>query len=76
MSVSIKSLGIEHLDVEERLSLVEELWNSIAADSTAVPLTQAQRAELERRLAENEANPDDVVSWDEARASINERLKK
>lgn len=76
MSVSIRSLGIEHLDIEERLSLVEELWDSIAADSAAVPFTQAQRTELESRLAEHEANPDDVVSWDDVRASINERLKK
>lgn len=73
MRVSFKSLGIERLSVEERLALVEELWDSIAE---ATPLTGAQRAELERRLAEHEANPDEVVSWEEVRASISARLKK
>jgi putative addiction module component (TIGR02574 family) len=76
MAVSLKSLGIERLGIEERLALVEELWDSIAADSAAVPLTEAQRAELDRRIAEHEANPDDVVPWEEVKASITERLKR
>ena len=76
MAVTLKSLGIERLGIEERLILVEELWDSIAADSAAVPLTEAQRAELDRRIAEHETNPDDVVPWEEVKASITERLKK
>ena len=76
MAVSLKSLGIERLGIEERLTLVEELWDSIAADSSAVPLTQAQRDELDRRIADHEVNPDDVVPWEEIKTSITERLKK
>ncbi len=76
MVVSIKSLGIDRLDIEDRLALVEELWDSIAADSAAIPLTEPQRAELERRIADHEANPNDVVPWDYVKASIKERLKK
>ncbi len=76
MAVSLKSLGIERLGIEERLNLVEELWDSIAADSSAVPLTVAQRAELDRRISEHEANPGDVVPWEEVKSSITERLKK
>jgi putative addiction module component (TIGR02574 family) len=76
MGVSLKSLGIDRLPVEERLALVEDIWDSIAADSAALPLTDAQRAELDRRLAEHETNPDDVVPWEELRESVTERLKK
>lgn len=76
MAVSLKSLGIERLGIEERLALVEELWDSIAADSAAVPLTQPQRDELDRRIADHEANPDDVVSWEEVKTKLTERLKK
>lgn len=74
MRGSLKSLGIDRLSVEERLALVEELWDSIAEDRAAVPLTGAQRAELDRRLAEHEAHPDDVVSWEEVKTSINTRF--
>jgi putative addiction module component (TIGR02574 family) len=76
MTVSIKSLGLDRLGLEERLSLVEELWDSIAADSEAVPLTGPQRIELDRRVADHEADPTDVTSWDEVRSSVNDQLKR
>ncbi len=74
MAVSLKSLGIDRLGVEERLALIEELWESMSG--AQVPLTDAQRAELDRRLVEHEANPDDVVPWNEVESSLDERLKR
>jgi putative addiction module component (TIGR02574 family) len=56
MAISIKSLGLDQLGPEERLSLAEQLWDSIAADSEAVPLTGPQRVELDRRLADHETD--------------------
>ncbi len=76
MSASIKSLGIDRLPIEERLALVEEIWDSIAADSDAVPLTQAQRVELEKRIAEDDAHPHDVTPWEQVKASTLARLGK
>ena len=75
MSVSLKSLGIDKLSIEERLALVEELWDSIADSDAGLPLTDSQQAELDRRLAEHDAQPDDVVPWDQVKASIGGRLK-
>lgn len=71
MNVSLKSLGVDRLSVAERLVLVEELWDSIAAST---PISDAQRTELDRRLADHKANPDDVVSWEEVDSSITARL--
>jgi putative addiction module component (TIGR02574 family) len=76
MNVSIKSLGIDRLSVEERLALVEELWDSIAESTGELPLTEAQQAELERRLSEHNARPDDVVPWEDVKASIEARLQR
>ena len=44
------------LPVEERIRLVEDLWDSVAADQEALPLTPEQRAELDRRLDAYEAD--------------------
>lgn len=42
--------SLRDLPVDQRIRLVEELWDSIAADQEALPLTDEQRAELDRRL--------------------------
>jgi putative addiction module component (TIGR02574 family) len=76
LNASIKSLGIDRLPIEERLALVEEIWDSIAADSAAVPLTEAQRAELQKRIEEDDAHPDDLTSWEQVKASTLSRLGK
>jgi putative addiction module component (TIGR02574 family) len=62
----MKKLGIDRLNVEQRLALIKEIWESIDADeSVAVQLTDAQLAELRARLAEDDAHPDDVVPWED-----------
>jgi len=41
---------LSKLPIDERIKLVEELWDSIASDQKALPLTDDQKAELDRRL--------------------------
>ena len=38
------------LSIGERMQLVEDIWDSIAADQATLPLTDEQRVELDRRL--------------------------
>ena len=61
------------LPVEERLRLVELIWESLAADPSDVPLGDAHRAVIDERLAEHERNPDDVVSRDDVLAEARRR---
>jgi putative addiction module component (TIGR02574 family) len=61
------------LPVEERLRLVELIWESLAADPSGVPLGDAHRVVIDERLAEHERNPDDVVSRDEILAEARRR---
>jgi putative addiction module component (TIGR02574 family) len=68
MSGAMKKLGIDQLSTEQRLSLIEEIWESLDEDS--VPLSDAHRTELENRIADHEANPHDVVSMDEVKRSV------
>lgn len=59
---------LRDLPLAERIKLVEDLWDSIAEEQNALPITPEQKAELDRRLDayENNANPgrpaDEVVA--------------
>ncbi|MBI5186280.1 MAG: addiction module protein [Nitrospinae bacterium] len=50
------NIKLHELPVDERIKLVEELWDSIASDQKALPLTTEQKAELDRRLDAYEAD--------------------
>ena len=76
MTPTMKSLGIDQLPRDVRVALVHEIWDSIAAETVTVPLSDAQRAELVRRIADDDANPDDVVPWEEVKAKALARLKR
>jgi len=43
-------IDIDALTPDERLDLLERLWDSLSSDPDALPLTDAQREELDRRL--------------------------
>jgi putative addiction module component (TIGR02574 family) len=59
------------LPLEDQLALVEALWDSI---SHTVPLTTTQKDELDRRMNDLDANPDDVSPWGEVKASALVRI--
>jgi putative addiction module component (TIGR02574 family) len=61
---------ILELPVDERIRLVELIWESIAAVPEAVPVSDELKVELERRLAEFEANPEAGSPWEEVRERI------
>lgn len=75
MPPTIKSLGIDQLPRDQRLALVQEIWDTIAAESDGPLLTDNQRQELERRAAEDDAAPDQVVPWEQVKAETLARLK-
>ncbi len=62
---NIKSLGIE-----DRIRIVQEIWESIAKEQAYPNLTEVQKRELDRRITDSEANPDNVIIWEELKASI------
>jgi putative addiction module component (TIGR02574 family) len=56
--------------VDERIHLVQAIWDRIVESGEVVDLTDAQKADLERRLAELDAAPNDVLKWDEITAHL------
>jgi len=67
---SIPVADILELPVQERIRLVELIWDSIAAFPDAVAVTPELKAELDRRLREFDADPDSGFPWDEVKARI------
>ena len=56
----------------ERLEIALALWDSLEDGQldALVPLTEEQRAELDRRLAEHEKNPGSAIPWDQVRRDL------
>lgn len=63
----------QKLPLNEQLELVEALWDQIARYNP-IPLTRKQEEELDRRLKDLEADPEDVIGWDEVKASALARI--
>lgn len=62
---------LEKLSASERLQLVQDLWDSIAAEPDSVPVTDAQKEELDRRLDAHQTEEDESISW----SKLKERLQ-
>lgn len=62
---------IEHLSSAEKILLVERIWDSI--NKQEIPLTAAQRKELDRRLEKHHAGKNDYRNWEEVKQKLQNR---
>ena len=58
------------LPIAERIELVELIWNSIAAEETSFELSDAHKAELDRRLAARKSRPETGKPWEEVKQRL------
>jgi len=70
LSVNAQLAAIFQLSRQERLQLVEELWDSIAQEESLQPLAQWKIDELIRREEAYQKDPSTALSWEEVKASI------
>ncbi len=66
--------NLRELPVEDRIRLVEDLWDSIASDQKALPLTSDQISELDRRLDKFDIDGETGRPASEAISDIRRRL--
>ena len=64
------------LDIDEQIELVEAIGDGLVSRDAAPSLTEAQKTELDRRLADYIANPDDVVPWSEVKAAALTKIRQ
>lgn len=72
----LRDLGIDRLPIEQRVTLVQEIWDSIAHEVGLLPPTVDEKQEIEGRMSEDDASPANVTTWDEIKRDAVERWKK
>jgi len=70
--MSTELSDILQMSVAERIQLVEDIWDSIATTPESLPVTDAQKDELDRRLQAHAQNSDEGISWD----ALKEKVRK
>ncbi len=76
MGQALHALGIDSMSVEDRIALAQDIWDSVAAEAGLLPPGPSEKAEIDRRLTEDDAAPDDTISWDAIRSESQSRWKK
>lgn len=66
----ISTLDIAQLSVAERIQLVEDIWDTIAAHPEALRVSEELGMELDRRVENYRQDPNSGSSWSDARARI------
>ena len=69
MNSSIVTESLKY-DISERIIMVEDIWDSIARVPNALPVTEAQKQELDKRLIAYHANPDAGSPWETVKQRI------
>ncbi|MGA3328839.1 MAG: addiction module protein [Terriglobia bacterium] len=67
------TIDIASLSLEERLRLLDELWESLSRTPETIPMTHAQREELDRRLDELDRESPIGIPWEEVTRRIRGR---
>jgi putative addiction module component (TIGR02574 family) len=73
MDITTTLKQITALSIQDRIRLVQAILDSIAAEQDYLDLTDSQKQELDRRIDDYEANPDNVLTWEEVKASVKAR---
>ena len=73
---TLERLGIDRMTPGERLTLAQDILESLAAEQPPLPLSDAKRQELGRRIADAAANPGDGIPWAEIEAAALARLSE
>lgn len=76
MAQALHALGIDNMSVEERIALVKDIWDSVAIEAGLLPPSAEEKAELDRRLAEDDAKPDDAIAWETIKAESQARWQR
>jgi putative addiction module component (TIGR02574 family) len=61
---------IAALSIDDRIHVVQEIWDGIAAERVYPDLNESQKREIDRRIEESDLNPEDTLTWEEVKRAI------
>ena len=64
---------ISKLSIPEKILLVEDLWDTISADDSSIPVPESHKAELDKRFNRHRSAPGTLLSLDDLKARIDKR---
>jgi len=67
---------IRAFSIDDRIRLVQTIWDDIAAEQNQAELSDAQKSELDRRLADDDEHPEDGIPWEEIKAAASARAQR
>ncbi len=70
MEMATMLQAIESWPVDQQIDFVEQVWDRIVDRGWQPAVTEEMKAELDRRLAAHEANPENVLSWEQIVAHV------
>ena len=68
--VKIDMEAIKRLSIPERVQLVQDIWDTLQPTVEQLPLTEEQKAVVDRRLEEHRRDPSSAVPWEEVKARL------
>jgi putative addiction module component (TIGR02574 family) len=73
MPLTVTDPELNDLTVEERLALIERLWDSIPDDAGTLAMPAWHREELDRRLSTADEQPEGGIPWEQVKARLRSR---
>jgi putative addiction module component (TIGR02574 family) len=73
VETNMNSTSVFDLSPAEKLQLVEDLWDDLAATPEVVPIHEWQKQELARRKANLLSNPATGLTWEEVKRRVRSR---
>jgi putative addiction module component (TIGR02574 family) len=65
---------IKSLNIQKKLEIVEDIWQSIFKSGEKLPVSTAHKKDLDERLKNYKTNPDEESSWEDVKKRIESKI--
>jgi putative addiction module component (TIGR02574 family) len=74
--MNTKVAEILELSVAEKIQIVEDIWDSISNSPEELPLSEAEKLELDKRLEDYKKNPNNGIEWETLKQTYHQKKEQ